>query len=452
MSSTGRVVLRSLISPLTAAVVTLALLGALLAGAVMATHDSITSPDTAGNVGSDTSMVLDSNGYPVVAYSGNPGLKILHCGDPNCSAGNVVTSADTVSSYGDFSLVLDGSGNPVVAYQDSNLFDLKVLHCGDPNCSSGNVITSPVTVGVTGFTPSLVLDSAGNPIVAYHDGDNFNLEVLFCGDPSCSSGNVIASPAPTGFTGLFASLVLDGSGNPVMSYLDGGNFALSLNVLHCGDATCSAGNVITSVDSGFAGRFTSLALDSGGNPVVSYVDDANLSNREIRVVHCGDPNCSSGNVVISLDTIGPFPRGTSLALDGSDNPVIAYYDSVNADLRVLHCGNPNCTSGNVKTSPDAAGDVGRDVSLVLDASGNPVVSYFDLTNADLKVLHCGDPNCSASPSIGGVVELAVQSGDSPAEHQTSGPPVSAMVALAVALAAVGVAGASWRRYRRRAGH
>ncbi len=398
MSSTARAVLRfrSLITPLIAAVVTLALLAALLTGMVMAAGNIITSPDTAGNVGTFPSLALDGSGNPVVSYydATNGRLKVLHCGDTDCSAGNVITSPDTFKFVGIFtSLALDSSGNPVVSY--TGLGELKVLHCGNPSCSAGNVITVPDPAFGVGEYTSLVLDGSGNPVVSYHGGfPNFDLKVLHCGDPNCTSGNIITSPDTTGVVGIFTSLVLDGSGNPVVSYYDATN--QNLKVLHCGDTNCSAGNVITSPDTvsnvGAVPFYsqTSLALDGAGNPVVSYWDRA---NRDLKVLHCGDPNCSAGNVITSPDTVGNVGSNASLVLDGGGNPVVSY--NGDSGLKLLHCGNANCSAGNVITSPDTASLVVDDTSLVLDGSGNPVVSYRDGTNGDLRVLHCGNPNCSA---------------------------------------------------------
>ena len=349
---------------------------------------------TAGNVGWNTSVTLDSSGNPVVSYfdATNGDLKVLHCGNPICSFGNSITSPDTAGSVGgDTSLALDASGNPVVSYQDSGNGDLKLLHCGNPDCTAGNSITAPDSAGNVGRYTSLALDASGNAMVSYWDTGNGDLKLLHCGNADCTAGNSITSPDTAGIVGLHTSVALDASGFPVVSYRDITN--LDLKLLHCGNADCTAGNSITSPDTGAnVGQYTSLILDGSGNPVVSYNDTMNF---DLKLLHCGNADCTAGNNISSPDTGGNVGQHTSLALDTSGFPVVSYWDFFNA-LKLLHCGNANCTAGNSITSPDTAGSVGQFTSLALDASGNAIVSYYDQTNGDLKLLHCRNVNCIAS--------------------------------------------------------
>ena len=429
-------------------VLSLVLVGLVLSpSSALATEDSITSPDEDGSVGSHSSLALDAADRPVISYydATNGNLKVVHCGNPNCTAGNVIAKPDTgantagpeedVGAY--TSLALDGDGNPVVSYLDVTNRDLKILRCGNENCTSGNVITSPDTEGDVGFWTSLALDASGNPVVSYTGSTNRLLKVLHCGDPTCSAGNTIEFPDLEGPNGEYTSLERDASGNPVVSY----HANRALNVLHCGDPACSSGNTITSPDTeGWVGKYTSLVLDADGNPVISHCD---FANGDLKVLHCGDPECASGNIDSSPDTASLVGAFTSITLDAFGNPVVSYTYAGGVALKVLHCGNATCTGGNVLTTPDPGGAVYT--SIALDAQGRPVVSYNG-ADADLNVLRCSGPDCTGTKPVGGIVEelpevarAPLEAGRTPLEASASSGPSAAMLAGVAVAVLVGVA-------------
>ncbi|MBM3695628.1 MAG: hypothetical protein FJW79_06825, partial [Actinobacteria bacterium] len=160
-----------------------------------------------------------------------------------------------------------------------------------PVCSGtvGSVILDEI--GDVGYFSSLVLDASGFPVIAYYDDTNGHLRLVHCGDATCSRGNTITTADGNVPTGRDASLMLDASGYPVISYSvwHGGGFG-ELKLVHCGDATCSSGSTSTTLSDITVGRWTSLALDSSGRPVISY---ESYFDDDLIVVRCGDANCSS---------------------------------------------------------------------------------------------------------------------------------------------------------------
>ncbi len=358
--------------------------------------DSIQTVDAAGDVGDGSSLVLDSQGNPVIAYfDGTIGtLKLAHCNDPNC-AGNdesIMVVALTGQSDSFPSLVLDSAGNPVISYYQPFDGDLKVAHCNDPNCAGNNEsIVAIDTVGDVGLFSSLMLDSAGNPVISYYDGANGDLKLVHCNDPNCAGNNEsIVAVDTAGNVGLDTSLALDSQGFPVVSYFDFTNGALKL--VHCNDANCAGNNEsIVTVDGG-SGSSNSLALDSVGNPVISYYDGANV---DLKVAHCNDPNCVGNNEsIIAVDTTGDVGKSSSLALDSAGHPVISYLDSTNNAIKVAHCNDPNCAGNNESIEVVDTNHVDFHSSFTLDSQGHPVLSYYESVDGDLKLAHCDDANCA----------------------------------------------------------
>ncbi len=84
--------------------------------------------------------------------------------------------------------------------------------------------------------------------------------------------------------------------------------------------------------------------------------------------------------------------------------------------------------------------------------------FTDITSSldTINDIVCGDTATLSSfavmeiiPPVGGIVELVAAPSDSPDVQPRGRVPEREVAALAVALAAVGVAGVSWHRYRRR---
>jgi len=134
------------------------------------------------------------------------------------------------------------------------------------------------------------------------------------------------------------------------------------------------------VDSeGSTGWFSSLALDSSGNPHISYGDGTN-TNLEFARWDGSDWQ------IETVDTDGDVGRYTSLALDSSGNPHISYQNWSTYDLKYTRWDGSHWQIDIV----DSGGDVGFFTSLALDSSDAPHISYRDYTNEGLKYAWYGD--------------------------------------------------------------
>jgi len=242
-------------------------------------------------------------------------------------------------------------------------------------------------------TDTLALLGCTTDQIARHDGNNW-----ICGKRTLKNNPTITVDS-TGDVGEYTSIAIGTDGNPVISYRDDTNSGLK--VAHCGNTSCSSGNTITTVDStGNPGTYTSIAIGLDNNPVISYRDTN--PNFDLKVAHCGNTTCSSGNTKTIVDSGGDVGQYTSIAIGADGNPVISYHDITNDDLKVAHCSEIDCsdTINNTITTVDSAGFLGRYTSIAIGSDNLPVISYNDhAPNFDLKVVHCGNTTCSSGNTI-----------------------------------------------------
>ena len=275
-----------------------------------------------------------------------------------------------------------------------------------------NVITPVDSGGFVGGFTSITIGTDGLPVISYRDYVNQDLKVAKCGNVSCSSGNTLTTVDSAGEVGFFTSIAIGTDGLPMISYYDLTNGDLKL--AHCGNSSCSAGNTITTLDSvGDVGEYTSITIGTDGLPIINY---QYVTGGNLKVAKCGNVSCSSGNLLTTVDYVDDVGDDSSITIGIDGLPIISYFDKTNNDLKVIKCGNSSCSAGNTITTLDYTGSVGEYTSITIGPDGLPIISYRDNTNLHLKVAHCGNSSCSAgntittldsSPSVGYYTSITI---------------------------------------------
>ena len=112
------------------------------------------------------------------------------------------------------------------------------------------------------------------------------------------------------------------------------------------------------------------------------------------MAHCANVDCTSVSGKTTVDSAGNVGNGSSLAIGTGGFPVISYYAAFpNGDLKVAHCTDLACASPAEIFTVDGPDDVGASTSIAIRGDGLTVIAYADRTNFDLKVALCRYADC-----------------------------------------------------------
>ena len=195
--------------------------------------------DSGSNVGSYTSIALDSNGYKHISYYHLTNKDLMYATDKSGSW--VTTSIDTSGIVGHYtSIAIDSNDDVHISYLDDTNNDLKYA-----TDKSGSWVTTSIdTSGSVGWLTSIAIDSNDDVHISYYDTTNGDLKYA-----TDKSGSWVTTSIDTsGNVGYYTSIAIDSNDDVHISYLDATNKDLKY-------ATDKSGSwVTTSIDtSGIVG-------------------------------------------------------------------------------------------------------------------------------------------------------------------------------------------------------
>lgn len=435
--------------------------------------------DQPGNVGQFTSLVLNEDGFPVISYYDvdNTALKIAVCDDLLCSSSTIET-VDDVGTVGQYSsLQLNDQGFPVISYYDAlPNKDLKIAFCDDEVCSNPTIETL-VQAGDAGKYSSLLLWNS-IPYVAflYEDFPGHTLNLVACLDPACAA-SVDGTIELEKYTGEYVSLALNHLNQLVLSYWNDGEDELRVMTCPEMDIGLCFLKITYRVDRvGNSGSHTDMVLNSAGEPVISYYsmdqqalklatcllcrvplrdtfedvittedtmalalsnDDKpyltyyNFVEGEFNLTSCHDMACSSSTITPLENGLMTYPSMVMQKDNGF--PLIAYHHAADNSLKIMVCGNEDCSANLSNT----IAPMGTQPSMKLNSSGLPVISYFDKNTDDLIIAYCESLLCAApvfktiadAGLVGGYSSLVLREDDTPAVSYYDATNATVMLAL-----------------------
>lgn len=212
------------------------------------------------------SIAVDANGNPSILYSSSGELRLRSWDGTSWMISTVDTFEDRGS--GCASIAIDNIGITHISYYDLGSEKLKYAKW---NGTSWDLQVIADVISNDGEN-TLKLDVNGNPHITYYDGRDTSLKYATWDGLSWVIETVDAEQE----AGRYHSLALDGNGNPYISYYRQDEYVRRDTSLWFASRNGSTWQKVL-VDSGAGGIgiYNSLALDSRGNPYISYLDDSN---------------------------------------------------------------------------------------------------------------------------------------------------------------------------------
>jgi hypothetical protein len=268
------------------------------------------------------------------------------------------------------SLAVAADGTVWIAHQDATNGVLKYARrAADGTWTTGLADTGGGSNYDSGYWASIALDGSGNPVIAHYDKAKGDLRVArwngtaFTGSVAHEGEDVVAEDGTTisGDAGAYCRLRIAPDGTEYIAFHDAARGAL---MLAKGGASGFTAEIVD--DTGNVGQWPDFVIE-GVTLKIAYQD---VGDQDLEVAY-GTPGAWSYSTVDAGDHVG---ADTVAWADGSDI-AIAYFDGVNNDLKLARRSS-DAWSTNTVTGGDAARGYHNE-AIVVD--GRRWIGSYDYT-------------------------------------------------------------------------
>ncbi len=349
-----------------------------------------------GNSGIYNSIAIDKSGNPHIVYyqissttDSYPEL-IYAYKDSKGWHKELVDSSQSGSGYY-VSMALNSSNNPYLVY--GHVFDVNStdeLKFAYRNSTGWHI--SVLTQNSYISYINLILYNDQPRISFYNDSANNGLgelQYMYKEGSKWFLENVTTKPSG----GRWNSLALDADGNPRISYYDIYSGPVQGSLRYAERASNGTWK-ITTVDGNMAdpvnvGIWNSIAIDSDGNPHISYNVNSGGGGGSLKYTYYD-------GIQWITTTISNLKSSCSkIVLTKSNSPIIVYEDVTTGNFKYAYLEGTKWIINNV----DTIDGVGQWISITLNGSGIPYVSY-STANSKIKYAFLIPFTVNATPSGG----------------------------------------------------
>ena len=301
-------------------------------------------------------------------------------------------------SQGSPAIAIDGSGNFVITwheYRNGN-WDIYVQRYNSSGTALGSNFKVNDDIGTADqLDPVIAMDGSGNFVITWEDYRNgcnnpdiYAQRYNFSGTPLGSNFKVNDDVGSV--SQYLPAIAKDGSGNFVITWHDDRNFNYNIYAQRYNfSGTPLGSNFKVNDDVGNATQHTPvIAMDGSGNFIITWWDYRN-GNSDIYAQRYNSSGTPTGvNFTVNDDT-GTTDQGVpDIAMDGSGNFVITWYDTRNggADIYAQRYNSSGTLLGsNFKVNDDVGTAWQYDPAIAMDGSGNFVITWYDTRNGNFDI-------------------------------------------------------------------